>query len=81
MNTHAKQKLVDLIQQYAHILHKEGEDVVRIFECTRDLNRSLARQAYNELPDFPKLEPISRPLAQLSPETWAEIERMKETVG
>lgn len=68
MDKQQKQNLVDTIQRCAHLLHKEGEDVIKIFENTRDLNKALVQPV-----DFPTFEPIAREPMGFSDALKAEV--------
>ncbi len=48
MNTEDKQKLVDQMQEIASILYKEGMEVTKAFECTKELNITLIREKMTE---------------------------------
>ena len=81
MNTHAKLQIVDEIQERLTLLNAGGEDVTDGFLLTARLKRILARRGWKELqelPDIPKLQPITTPVRQLSPETLREMREAAE---
>ena len=64
--------------QAASVLNKEGENVVAIFETTRDLNRKLAMDKDNAPPSIPVLEPVKIEIRRLAPDLWEAAEAARE---